>query len=327
MIKTHQNSGVTLIEMLIGIVVSSILIAAMYTTYSVINNTYSRVTDVAGISKSGRDIVSMIMRDVRMAGFKYYYGYNAENEARPLNIKIPKTDYLEFVAGDTAATERDSHAPVVIYRNTIGDATKVTAEEPIAPGYEILDTAEKINNVCCDQIHIVFGDFDANADIGAGEQYYKKYKISYFARALRKDGDEFYGVFRSKKYWRQPLDEDTGSWVVDNCPGSDCYSGELVREYLTDMSFVAMDKFGRVVEANPKDPDKIYDIRSVDMTLTFRSATKAGFFKNLKQGTSRQILSLGREAEQFTGEDAAYKRDSIFLTVHTRNLGGIGMAN
>ena len=43
--------------------------------------------------------------------------------------------------------------------------------------------------------------------------------------------------------------------------------------------------------------------------------------------TSRQILSLGREAEQFTGEDAAYKRDSIFLTVHTRNLGGIGMAN
>ena len=83
MIKTHQNSGVTLIEMLIGIVVSSILIAAMYTTYSVINSTYSRVTDVAGISKSGRDIVSMIMRDVRMAGFKYYYGYNAENEARP----------------------------------------------------------------------------------------------------------------------------------------------------------------------------------------------------------------------------------------------------
>ena len=86
-------SGVTLIEMLIGVVISSIIIAAMYTTYSVINNTYSRVTDVAGISKSGRDIVSMIMRDVRMAGYKYYYGYNGENEARALNIKIPKTDY------------------------------------------------------------------------------------------------------------------------------------------------------------------------------------------------------------------------------------------
>ena len=72
MIRTHQNAGVSLIEMLIGIVISAIIIGAMYTTYSVINQTYSRVSDVAGISKSGRDIVSMIMRDVRMAGFKYY---------------------------------------------------------------------------------------------------------------------------------------------------------------------------------------------------------------------------------------------------------------
>ena len=68
MIRTHQNAGVSLIEMLIGIVISAIIIGAMYTTYSVINQTYSRVSDVSGISKSGRDIVSMIMRDVRMAG-------------------------------------------------------------------------------------------------------------------------------------------------------------------------------------------------------------------------------------------------------------------
>ena len=45
------------------------------------------------------------------------------------------------------------------------------------------------------------------------------------------------------------------------------------------------------------------------------------FFKNLKEGSSRQILSLGREPEIFAGDKAAYKRDSIFLTIHTRNLG------
>ena len=94
MSKINKISGVTLIEMLIGIVISSIIIAAMYTSYSIINNTYSRVTDVAGISKSGRDIVSMIMRDVRMAGFKYYYGYNEENEAKSLDERIPRNDYL-----------------------------------------------------------------------------------------------------------------------------------------------------------------------------------------------------------------------------------------
>ena len=327
MIRTHENEGVSLIEMLIGIVISSIIIGAMYTTYSVINQTYSRVTDVAGISKSGRDIVSMIMRDVRMAGFKYYYGYNAENEARPEGARIPRIDYLRFVPGDTAAEESISHAPVVIYRNRLGDATRLTDADPVVPGYDIID--ESINEVCCDQIHIVYGDFDANADVGSGEQFYTRYKISYFAHAMQKDNDKFYGVFRSKKYWRQALDDpEGGEWVVNNCPpDNDCYSGQLVREYLSDMSFVAMDKFGRVVDADPKDPENIYDIRSVDMTLTFRSASKSGFFKNLREGTKRQILSLGREATEFTGEDAAFKRDPIFLTVHTRNLGGIGMAN
>ena len=327
MIRTHENAGVSLIEMLIGIVISSIIIGAMYTTYSVINQTYSRVTDVAGISKSGRDIVSMIMRDVRMAGFKYYYGYNAENEARPEGARIPRIDYLRFVPGDTAAEESISHAPVVIYRNRLGDATRLSDADPVVPGYDIID--ESINEVCCDQIHIVYGDFDANADVGSGEQFYTRYKISYFAHAMQKDNDKFYGVFRSKKYWRQALDDpEGGEWVVNNCPpDNDCYSGQLVREYLSDMSFVAMDKFGRVVDADPKEPENIYDIRSVDMTLTFRSASKSGFFKNLREGTKRQILSLGREATEFTGEDAAFKRDPIFLTVHTRNLGGIGMAN
>ena len=139
MIRTHENAGVSLIEMLIGIVISSIIIGAMYTTYSVINQTYSRVTDVAGISKSGRDIVSMIMRDVRMAGFKYYYGYNAENEARPEGERIPRIDYLRFVPGDTAAEESISHAPVVIYRNRLGDATRLSDADPVVPGYDIID--------------------------------------------------------------------------------------------------------------------------------------------------------------------------------------------
>ena len=48
----------------------------------------------------------------------------------------------------------------------------------------------------------------------AGEQFYTRYKISYFAHAMQKDNDKFYGVFRSKKYWRQALDDpEGGEWV------------------------------------------------------------------------------------------------------------------
>ena len=85
--KLNNNVGLTLIEILIGIVISSLMMAAMYTTYSVVNNSYSQVTDRAKINRSGRDLIGMMMRDIRLAGFKYYYGVNVDG--------IPKNSYLQ----------------------------------------------------------------------------------------------------------------------------------------------------------------------------------------------------------------------------------------
>ena len=90
----NKINGFSLIEILIGVAIASIMMAAMFASYTVVNNTYSRVTDVAGISRSGRDIVSMLMRDIRMAGFKYYYGVFENSKT-----DIPKQDYLEFILG------------------------------------------------------------------------------------------------------------------------------------------------------------------------------------------------------------------------------------
>ena len=59
--KINSISGVTLIEILIGIVVSTVMMAAMYTSYNVVNSTYSQVTDTAKISSTGRDVVGMIL--------------------------------------------------------------------------------------------------------------------------------------------------------------------------------------------------------------------------------------------------------------------------
>ena len=68
--------GLTLVEILIGIVVSSLMMAAMYSTYSIVNNSYSQVVDKAKISRSSRDLVELLIRDIRMSGFKYYLGTN-----------------------------------------------------------------------------------------------------------------------------------------------------------------------------------------------------------------------------------------------------------
>ncbi|MDC3049287.1 prepilin-type N-terminal cleavage/methylation domain-containing protein, partial [bacterium] len=56
-------AGLTLIEILIGIVVSSIMMAAIYTTYSIVNTTYSQVLEKAKVSRSSRDIIELLIRD------------------------------------------------------------------------------------------------------------------------------------------------------------------------------------------------------------------------------------------------------------------------
>ena len=125
---------------------------------------------------------------------------------------------------------------------------------------------------------------------------------------MSKGGDKYYGLYRSKEGWVQPLNvldpaASFGQWKFD-CPVdgySVCYEGELVREYLTDMSFTAIGKYGEIIQADPVDnAEKIYDIRTVDVTLTFRSSAKKGFFRNLAANNKPRIVkSLGRQAAEF----------------------------
>ena len=80
--ENFNNKGVTLIEILIGIIITSIMVGAMYTSYNVGSGAYKQVSDKAKISSSSRDLVQMIMRDIRMAGFRYYSGSHAKEQFR-----------------------------------------------------------------------------------------------------------------------------------------------------------------------------------------------------------------------------------------------------
>ena len=105
--KLNSISGVTLIEILIGIVISMIMMGAMFTSYTVVNNSYSQVSDKAQISQSARNLVGMIVRDVRMAGFKYFNDtIKTTNEHIPIKITKGRIgsecDKIEIVYGDVA---------------------------------------------------------------------------------------------------------------------------------------------------------------------------------------------------------------------------------
>ena len=94
--KLQNNSGVTLIEILIGIVISVLMMGAMYTAYNAVNNSYSKVTDRAKISSQGRDLVSMIVRDIRNAGFRYFGDNIQTNTTEHAPIVITKPDKSKF---------------------------------------------------------------------------------------------------------------------------------------------------------------------------------------------------------------------------------------
>ena len=296
--------GLTLVEILIGIVVSSLMMAAMYSTYSIVNNSYNQVVDKAKISRSSRDLVELLIRDIRMSGFKYYLGTN--------ELGYPEQSYLQFVGGDTSI-EGGTHDPIVIESNQLGHKSALfdDATEPV----EKVETHAK-GALCCDKIHIVFDDFNQNDE----EQPYKRYKVTYYAKATQDAAgvNERYAVYKSKISWQQKMGAKTGEWV-DNC--SECYHDELVKDYVEDMEFIAFDQEGKKLSPDPSPKNystrqNLYKIRSLDIRLSFRSEND--FFRaEPREGNERKLIGFSRVLKKYTDK---YLRDSVVVTVYTRNI-------
>jgi len=65
-----SNIGLTLVEVLIAVVVSSIVMAAMFFTYDIFQKSYKGIIDRSVVSQNSRNAFSMIIRDVRMGGYQ-----------------------------------------------------------------------------------------------------------------------------------------------------------------------------------------------------------------------------------------------------------------
>ena len=333
--------GLSLIEILIGIIITSIMMAAMYTSYDVVNKSYNQVSEKAKISRSSRDLVSMLMRDVRMAGFKYFAGtheiakYATDTSSCTPPMVLPKLSYLAFNDGfDQGAavdfeTDR-SHNPLVIRRNTLGpNRTSETRGSSEVTGEQ---------DLCCDQIQIVYEDFNQNKV----EQPYLKYRVTYFGRQTGTDEVitangvkkiNRYGAFKLVQGWEQIKTTtcefppaESGSWVTtcDECTAAPV----LIRDHIEDMEFIPFDENGRIIKSSgdtffypvPEQAsinDRLYDIRGVDIKLIFRS--KDNFFK---EAANRQLTGLTNRNKNTVDR---FLRDTVVVSVHTRNIGGQGL--
>ena len=330
----RNQKGLTLVEILIGILITTLMMGALYTTYNVVNNTYSQVSEKAKISRSSRDLVSMLMRDIRMAGFKYYAGSQtiakfAEDTFKKRScapgLVLPNKSYLTFDNGFN--DHKLSHNPIVIRKNRLGFQTSGDDSDSIKSN-------ANSTNKCCDQIEIVYEDFNQN-DL---DQPFKRYRITYYAdEKIGEKNIVRLAVYKTVESWRQErvasdvakIGEDEeicifpatgGQWVTD-CP--QCIEKDLVRDHIEDMEFIPFDRDGLIIRdsaGNYPAPeidnlrDRLFDIAGVDVRLTFRS--KDNFYKETQK---REVVGL--DDRKIEAEDRLL-RDSVIVTVNTRNIGG-----
>ena len=106
----HNQKGFTLPELLIGLAISSIIIGASFGSYIVIKNNYDFQKDMKNISQSSRAVATMIMRDVRLAGYNFDDGPGKQNPLITTPVKITDggttgPDSIEVIY-DQSFTER-----------------------------------------------------------------------------------------------------------------------------------------------------------------------------------------------------------------------------
>jgi len=68
-IPLRQNKGITLIELLVALVITGILVAAVYRTFTSQQKTYTVQEQVVDMQQNVRAGINRMMREIRMAGF------------------------------------------------------------------------------------------------------------------------------------------------------------------------------------------------------------------------------------------------------------------
>jgi prepilin-type N-terminal cleavage/methylation domain-containing protein len=71
MLNNLNQKAFTLVEMLVALAVSSIMIMATYASYDIVAQQFKKNKDIAELHTSGRAILRMVERDIRMAGFSF----------------------------------------------------------------------------------------------------------------------------------------------------------------------------------------------------------------------------------------------------------------
>ncbi len=81
-----KNKGFTLVELMIALAMSGIIIAAVYSVYSVQQRAYGKQNQVMDIQQNLRAILYIISQEIRMAGFSFTPGNRGFSNANATSM-------------------------------------------------------------------------------------------------------------------------------------------------------------------------------------------------------------------------------------------------
>ena len=280
--KINSIAGVTLIEILIGILISVIMMAAMFASYTAVNNTYRQVTDKAKISQSGRDIVGMIVRDVRMSGFKYFNDNIKTNDKHAPLIITKATNFrtecdkLEIVYGDV--NYKPSGSPKYTY-----ERFKITYE--------------------CKPSTIP--NKSAAPKVGGGFPPIQAFAI--FKSKVKWNES-------SNDWWKPANDKDSRTFenelIVD-------YVQDLIFNAIDEEGLLISPP---PTPSNAKK-DYLYKIKTVDIALNVRSTKEFFRNKKLRKFFALGDSTRDGSGSNTKAKNDKFLRETIVVSAHLRNLG------
>lgn len=106
--KTHPSfnrKGITLIELLVGLVICAISIAAIYRLFVAQSRAYVVQDQVVEIQQNIRTAMEIMVRDIRLVGFDY------DNSTSPWRIEDFKPGFPYLVAGNSITVWYENYRP------------------------------------------------------------------------------------------------------------------------------------------------------------------------------------------------------------------------
>ena len=160
-----RNSGFTLAEVLVSIVIGAISIAAAFASYNYFNKSYKSVSQKAAINSSARDALTVIARDLRNAG---YIDINFTRDSRPeiklINLRQKYLDNLDSLAVwyTTAPNDRMRvyYRPMKYQDSNKMYLAREVVMNPVTVSTVIYDNIEFVPNIV--DFQVVFKDKEGN---------------------------------------------------------------------------------------------------------------------------------------------------------------------